>query len=580
MMKNRKALFVFGLLSWAGCGAGGDPPQSVLLITLDTTRADALSCYGGRPGLTPNLERLAAEGVLFENARTVAPLTGPSHASMLTGLYPLRHGVRVNAMRLPGSAATLAEAARASGMDTAAFLAAPVLSGELGFAQGFEVYEAPGGAGSSAGEEEGGHGETTRIAALVARMAIRWLRQRDPGAPFFLWLHFFDPHHPYNPPPAFLERGGGDPYLAEIAYMDHHIGRVLDVLEEEGLGGETLVCVVGDHGEGRGEHGEETHGTCLFDSTLRVPFIIRHADRWGSGRRHASLVSVVDVFPTMLEGIGASTSSRQSFIDGESLFKTFPSEDRGVYFETYQGHVSFSWSHLSGWVDREGKYVHAAAPEFYSVDDSNEQTNTIDALGRDVERYVGHIAEVRSRSRLDSEDAIEIDELQSQIAALGYSGTQSEKSELPDVMDVAPERPHPHGRIADATRYQEAHRLMNRKQSSQALPLLAAILEADPTNHGALHLLGTAHMREGRLDEAIAALKRALSVRAGRFAAARKKLARCYEEAGETELALAQYRTLVADGERSRQVLARFLKLLRDTGREDEALRLQATLGG
>jgi len=551
----------------------------VLLITLDTTRADALSCYGGPPGLTPTLERLAAEGVVFENARTVAPLTGPSHASMLTGLYPLRHGVRVNAMRLPGSAATLAEVAQASGMDTAAFLAAPVLSGELGFAQGFGVYEAPGGGGGPSGEEELGHGEATRIAPLVARMAIRWLRQRDGGAPFFLWLHFFDPHHPYNPPPAFLERGGGDPYLAEVAYMDHHIGRVLDVLEEEGLDGETLVCVVGDHGEGRGDHGEETHGTCLFDSTLRVPLILRHHDRWGSGRRHASLVSVVDVFPTVLEAIGSTTSSAESFVDGESLFKTFPPEDRGVYFETYQGHVSFSWSHLSGWVDREGKYIHAAVPEFYFVNDSNEQTNAVDALGRDVERYLDHIAEVRSRSRLASEGALELDELQSQIAALGYSGTESEKSDLPDVMDVDPERPHPHGHIADATRYQEAHLLVNRREFSQALPLLVEILETDPTNHGALHLLGTAHLREGRLDEAIAALTRALSVRDGRFAAARKKLARCYEEAGDTELALTQYRTLVADGDRSQQVLSRLLALLRQTGRRDEALQLQETLG-
>lgn len=499
------------------CGGQEGKGHSVLLITLDTTSAGALSCYGALPGLTPHLDRLAREGVVYDNARTVAPLTGPAHASMLTGLYPPRHGVRVNAsMALPEAARTLAEEVGPRGVATGAVIAAAVLDHSLGFSQGFAEYDEP-----------DGEAGAPRQAAMVARGGIRWLRKKPVGEPFFLWLHFFDPHHPYEPPRAFLERAQGDPYLGEVAYMDHHIGRVLAVLEEEGLLDETLILVVGDHGEGRGLHGEDTHGNCVFDSTLRVPLVVRYPDGWGGGERYSEPVSVVDVQPTVLEAFGLAAPSN---VDGRSLYRTLPDPERGVYFESYLGHVSFGWSHLVGWADRKGKFIHGSSPEFYVLmDDSQEHKNRISTVGSDVGPYRRSLGEVCGRGRLERGELQDSPEdLQAQIADLGYAGTDSEVTQLPDPLDGS-DRPSPHARITEAREFQKVHLLVSQGRFAEALPILLEMTEEDGTNPTALYLLGRCLMKAERYHEAIAAFERAIDLRDGRFSACRLRLARCYE---------------------------------------------------
>lgn len=261
-----------GLLA-SGCSGGG--AHSVLLITLDTTRADALGAYGRLPSVTPHLDRLAAEGVVYEHAYTVAPLTLPAHASMLTGLYPPRHGVRDNGVAgLAQSAVTLAERARAAGFQTAAFLGAVVLDQGFGLEQGFERYDTP--ARSFYGGPSMGYAE--RPAAEVAGLVASWLAERDKDRPFLLWAHLWDAHAPYEPPEALRQRAGGDAYLGEVAACDVAVGRLCAALAAEGLEDSTLIVVVGDHGESFSEHDEISHGPYVWNTTLQVPLLLRLPD--------------------------------------------------------------------------------------------------------------------------------------------------------------------------------------------------------------------------------------------------------------------------------------------------------------
>lgn len=275
----------------------------VLVITLDTTRADRLTPYGYMSASMPHLERLARDGVVFDQAISVAPLTLPAHASLFTGHYPARHGVRHNASAaLAETATTLAELLGGEGFRTAGFVGSVVLDRERGLAQGFHTYAGvrDGSPGSSSGQ---------RRADEVVDDAIRWLEAGD--GRFFLWTHFYDPHRPYDPPAAV--QSVSDPYVGEIVFVDSQIGRLMEALERLGVMRDTLVVVVGDHGESLGEHGERDHGVLLYESVLRVPLIIR-APAFRPARTPA-VVRLVDVMPTILDLAGVPSSS----LDGISL---------------------------------------------------------------------------------------------------------------------------------------------------------------------------------------------------------------------------------------------------------------------
>jgi len=344
---------LLGLVVACGGDPGSEPParRPAVLITLDTTVPSALDPYRTEPGVTPYLAALAAEGVVFDAARTVAPLTLPSHASMHTGLYPIRHSVRDNGhTALPESARTVAEAASGAGYRTGAFVAAGVMARAFGLAQGFETYDAP-----AAENEKGGF--PTRWAGAVTTGALAWLDEREGDEPYFLWVHYFDPHLPYDPPPRFAKRFPGQPYLAEVAKTDHHVGRVLERLEAEPDHDQTLIVVVADHGEAFGVNGEATHGTLLHDATLRVPLLVRFPGGAGAGTRRSDLVSVVDVAPTLVAHMGLEALPG---IDGQDLAS--PVVRPGVYAETYIGYLSYGWAPLVGGAGPEGLYVHGPRP--------------------------------------------------------------------------------------------------------------------------------------------------------------------------------------------------------------------------
>lgn len=297
----------------AGCRQGAPPVPSVLLITVDTLRADRLGCYGYTRAQTPAIDGLAAAGVRFEEVSAAAPLTLPSHATLLTGLYPPAHGVRDNgAYRLPGKVPTLAAILRARGYRTAAFVAAYVLAARFGLERGFEVYD------DNFGPPRGPRGLSfiERRAAEVVSPAIGWLRQLAPRERFFLWVHLYDPHAPREPPPAFAGRFA-DPYDGEVAYADAEIGRLLAAVEQLDRETDTLVVLTADHGEGLGQHQLIGHVDQLYDTLLRVPLIVVDPFR---GRRApervTSLVRLVDLAPTLLELCGLEPIAG---IEGRSL---------------------------------------------------------------------------------------------------------------------------------------------------------------------------------------------------------------------------------------------------------------------
>src|SRR5665213_318660 len=273
-------------------------PPHVLLITLDTTRADRLGCYGCTQSRTPVFDALASSGILCERALTVAPQTLPAHASMFTGLYPLESGVRTNGRgRLDESIPTLAQALKRQGYDTAAFVASFVVDRKFGLDAGFNTYD-----DDFVGDEPVGEAmQRQRRGESVVNAALQWLRLKR-EKPFFCWVHLYDPHAPYL---AHTELFGNDyvdrPYDAEIAYVDLQAGRLVNFLKSRGLEQETLIVVVGDHGEGLGEHVEKGHGMTLYDESLHVPLIFRHVGRLPAGKRVPENISLVDLSPTILD---------------------------------------------------------------------------------------------------------------------------------------------------------------------------------------------------------------------------------------------------------------------------------------
>ncbi len=557
-------------LAFASCGGGDPPARSVMLITLDTTRADAVSCYGAPDGVTPNLDALAAEGILYTEARTVAPITMPSHASMLTGLYPPRHTVRANSLNaLPASARTLAEDARAAGLETAAFVASIVLADGFGLAQGFDVYKQPD--PPPAGVVAPGQ-LRRRGADWVADDAIVWLRKRDNTRPFFAWLHFYDPHVPYNEANPFRSKTGGDGYLAEVASMDHAIGRVFDQLKKAELWDDTMIVVVADHGEGLGEHEEATHTTLVYESTMRVPFIVRYPTGERAGERSNEIVSVVDVYPTVIDGLGLSGNAD---VDGVSLLGARAPDDRGVYMESYYGFYSFGWSPLAAWADREGKYIHSSAPEFYDVAaDPGELQNVIE--GRALDRYRDGIEGVFRRSVLERDEGDMVAaSMVEQLQGLGYTGAGPGEDPSPSPL-VPSDRPAPRQRIAAFNRFLSTQEMVGVDPQGSVATLEGLVTE-NPYNHSAWLQLSAAYMGLERYEESIAAARKALE-HGHDWYGPHNNIGIALDRLGRTEEALAELKLAAEHAPGLTQTVSRIVAILKATGRDEEAKRYDQML--
>jgi arylsulfatase A-like enzyme len=373
-MSNRKIrdnlliamLFAASMLLMA-CSAP-PRPRNLLVISLDTMRADRLPVYGFSGVSTPILDSLAAEGAVFDEAHAAVPLTLPSHANLFTGLYPTRLGLHDNAgAPLDRAFETLAESMRAHGLRTAAFVASSVLAADRGLDQGFQSY--------SLGSTEPCQGRRARRSAdVVTDEALGWLA--GDSAPFFAWVHFYDTHRPYRLPEKYRS-GYQDPYLAAIAFEDEQIGRIVTYLRSKHELDDTLIVVVGDHGESLGDHGEDSHGIFLYQETLRVPLILRGAGI--APARIASPVRLVDVMPTVLALFGSS--SRQS--DGDSLVPLLHGQAeqsaREIYAESLYP-LRFGWASLRSLRADRYKVIDAPRPELYDLaTDPGEQRNLVSA---------------------------------------------------------------------------------------------------------------------------------------------------------------------------------------------------------
>jgi len=559
-------LLALGLAA-GSASCGGSAAASVVLITLDTTRADALGAYGRSPSVTPNLDRLAQEGVVFEQAFTVAPLTLPAHVSMLTGLYPPRHGVRDNGIAaLPQAAETLAERARAAGAQTAAFLGSVVLDQGFGLEQGFERYEAP--ARHFVGGPSMGYAE--RPAADVASLVTTWLRERDPDRPFFLWAHLWDAHGPYTPTPDFAARAGGDAYLGEIAADDQAVGRIVAALRSQKLLDSTLIVVVADHGEAFEEHGEVSHGPFVWNTTLHVPLLVRLPGGEDGGERVTDLVSVVDVYPTALAALGLEP---EGGLDGRDLFAR-AEPGRGVYFESYYGFLNFGWHPLSGRIDATGKYVHAPRARFYARDDAAEEHDLAAERAAQIATQRGALAELAAASVL-APDAEKIDaELKRALQAVGYAAAADGRAPVPaPLAELA--LPDPFGRVEELRRYQEAAGLIVEGKNEAAESLLRALLRENPENHMAWDRLALSLMRQNRHREALTPLRKVLDAAAGN-ADTWAYLGACEIVAGEPAKALAAFTRAVELDPNHAQALGGLVHLMEDAGLGKEAAPFKA----
>ena len=352
--------------SWKG--------QNVLFVTVDTLRADRLPAYGETGVRTPTLDALAARGTVFERCMSATPLTLPSHTTIFSGTLPLHHGVRDNgAFTVPKDLPLLPELYQSRGYATGAFVAAFVLDSRWKLNRGFDYYFDQ---FDTRKANLVSIGDIERPASEVVDAALGWLEKRDQKKPFFLWVHLFDPHAPYEPPPPFAEEYADRPYLGEIAYVDSQLARLTAFLDAQGLSGRTAVVLTGDHGESLGDHGEEGHGFFVYQEALHVPFLLV-APGAAKPQRRSEVVSLADVMPTLVE---LSDMPLPAGVQGRSLVPLLSgrgrTEPRPAYSETHYPRLHFGWSELTAIQDGRYKLIESPDPELYDLEADPERRRT------------------------------------------------------------------------------------------------------------------------------------------------------------------------------------------------------------
>ncbi len=488
---------------------------NILIVTMDTQRADRLGCYGHDGGLTPVADRLASEGVLFENAFAPVPMTLPSHSSLFTGFYPVSHGVRENTISaLDSRFTTLAEILSEKGYKTAAVPAAIVVNSEKGLAQGFEFYDDN---LDSAGVHEGLPDAPYRRGEVVADIALKWLKARPEGN-FFMWAHFFDPHIPYNAPEPFASEHS-DPYNAEVAYADHCLGKVIKYLESEKLLEKTIIVYLGDHGESLGEHGEETHGYFAYDSALRVPMIIRMPDGSFGGTRSRLNVSIVDILPTVLELAGFDKLTPEG-TEGISLLPLMKGEtvDRDViFFEAMQAYIALGWSGLAGCISGDDKYIRTDIEELYDLESDRAESENLSVA---EERKAASMRQSVERDYLSRKPFFLADaagmtaEDQAQLASLGYlGGGVSGATDNVSALFSGP------GLIQSRELWDEYFASlveMRNGNADRAAEMLTGLLgKSDGHNYGILRWLANIASQNGDYDAMLGCLNKLMQIKTG-----------------------------------------------------------------
>jgi arylsulfatase A-like enzyme/tetratricopeptide (TPR) repeat protein len=483
-----------------------DRSLNLLVITLDTIRADRLGAYGNTRVRTDFIDELAEKGVLFESCVAPTPLTLPSHTSLFTGTYPVWHGVRDNGNYVvPEELTTMAELAHTAGYRTGAFVGAFVLSSRWGLDQGFASYTEPTGGYDPALVS---FAQIQRPANEVVDDAIEWLRT-DSEQPFFAWVHLYDPHLPYDPPPEFAREYAGDPYLGEVAFADSQLGRLRAFLESSKLAARTLIVFAGDHGEGLGDHGEFDHGLLLYQTTTRVPLVIVHPSMRSGGVRRPEVVSLVDILPTVADAVGFPLPES---VQGQSLWPLIGGggvfEEKPAYAETRYPKLHFGWSPLTALQDRRFQLIQSSDPELYNLErDPLQEHNLFDVHSDVAERMARELEALTvglGQGALDASSAPDAETI-AKLAALGYVAGKIEPGDEQSTEDL----PSPRSMLWLYNSLMEASSAVSAGDDAEGEQKLLEILGVDDSLVDAWVELGRLYRRQGRLAESLSALRRA-----------------------------------------------------------------------
>ncbi|MBZ5722690.1 MAG: sulfatase-like hydrolase/transferase [Acidobacteriia bacterium] len=544
-------LLITGVLAspWPAAGAPNASPN-VVVITIDTLRADHLGCYGYKQIRTPNIDALAADGARFERAYTSVPVTLPSHSVIFTGTYPMFSGMHdFAANKLSPTQPTLASVLKEQGYTTGAVIASAVLDSRFGLNHGFDFYY--------------DHFDFSRLLEtnleqmerpgnVVADVTLDWLAQNYQKK-FFLWMHLYDPHSPYHPPAPYSEEYKGRPYDGEIAFADAQVGRLIQFLKDKGLYKNTLIVLSGDHGESLGEHGEQTHGFFIYNATLHVPLIF-HLPGQPTSHAVSEIVNLADLMPTILQVLKVDVPSQ---VQGRSLLPLMmakPGEARGLYAETFLPRLHFNWSELRGVETENYHFIDAPKPELYDLTKDPGETQNLFAEKKAVAeemraKLTALIRQYSAGQELAQKTGLD-PALMERLKSLGYAGFSGGGSPtitdraLPDPKDrvqvyelvSAAMDESQHGEYADSTDKLTAalksdpdsipvHYLLGlnyyrTQEFPKAVEQFQKVLQLSPDYTLAVFYLGLSCARVGDFDQAITTLKRALELDSSNFAAA------------------------------------------------------------
>lgn len=514
--------------------SGGTPPirstkPNIIFITIDTLRADHVGCYGATGVSTPTLDSLARDGILFERAIAQVPLTFPSHASMMTGLYPFQNGAQeFTSPPLDSRFRTLAQALHEHGYATGAVVSSFALDHSWGLARGFDFYDD---AFSQESYRKRELGLVQRGAEESVSHALEWLKKTS-KRPFFLWLHLYDPHSPYDPPEPFETTFAGSPYDGEVAYADQQLGRIIAWLKRASLYGNALVIATSDHGESLGDHGEKEHGFFVYDSTLRVPLVIKPPVNSGvRNGRIEDVVEIVRIPSTILRLLGLTDPITK--VAAPALF-SLSDHSYPAYSETFYPFSSFGWSPLHSLHSGRFHFIDAPTSELYDVTaDPSEKNNLAPSQSATMavlRAKLRTILEKQSPSRPRSTELALSPEAQEKLQALGYFAF---RSPVPQSRLLG-QLPDPKSKLLEFNSLLEAQDAIHAGEYERGRSLLNAVREKDPEMYIVSFYLGSAASGQKRWEEAATEFRRCLELSPG-FEQAMTGLARALTFLGESD---------------------------------------------
>lgn len=495
------------IAAWAWWATRGAARASgpLILISIDTLRADHLPVYGYAGVDTPHIDALARDGVVFERAYSHSPQTLPAHTSMLTGELPFEHGVRDNiGFTLKPGQRTLSQLLTDHGYATAGFVSSFVLRGDTGIGRGFQLYDSE----MPASSPGAAIGQVQRDGAETLARAEQWIDAQTDSR-FFLFLHLYEPHTPYQPPARFAKY---DPYDGEIAYADEIVGRLLDSLRRRTLYDDATIVLLSDHGEGLGDHGEREHGVFIYDATIRMPLVIKLPGARGAGRRAPSPAQQIDVAPTLIDIAGAA---RPAGLLGRSLRPLLETggalEEQGIYSESLYPRYHFGWSELTALTDARYRFIKAPRAELYDLQSDPGETRNLSGDRAQTAAAMRAALDRLTTGRVLDAPAAVSNEARQQFQALGYVGMQAAVDA--DVSGEALADPKDKVHILDA--YRRAIDFANERKFVEAVPVLREILRSEPGMADVWQQLGNILSRAGQHAEAVDAFKQFVALKPG-----------------------------------------------------------------